>query len=280
MDLQRRDEFKQKLYDLTPTDGKAIGNATLRESLQVAFPNEQLTLDDYWDLRNSLISDGKLEKGRGRGGAVRRVLTVVEPFVPPGANEIIAGIPVAVAVQAAAVQAAVAETSLYEPFQKCIQAGYIPDNFLKPWICEITAFQGRRNTGGLWTRPDVTLIAIQTFAYVPNKLFEVITFEIKPNIETAMEGVYECAAHSAFAHRSYLAFPDSNEFDDNPLFDRISVECERFGLGLILFEDVANWDTYDFHVSAKRNNPDPRAVNDFIKGQISEKSREEIQCWR
>lgn len=81
-----------------------------------------------------------------------------------------------------------AEASLYVPFQNCIQAGYVPDNDLKPWICEITAAQGRRNPGSLWTRPDVTLIAMQTFAYVPHKKFDVITFEIKPSIETAMGG--------------------------------------------------------------------------------------------
>jgi hypothetical protein len=94
-----------------------------------------------------------------------------------------------------------------------------------------------------------------------------------------MEGVFETAAHSAFAHRSYLAFPDSKDYDNNPLFDRILDECERFGLGLILFEDVANWDTYTFEVSAERKDPDPQSVNDFIKGQISEKSREEIKRW-
>lgn len=276
MDLQRRDEFKQKLFDLTPADGKAIGNVSLRDRLKNAFPSETFTLDDYWDLRNSLIADGKMEKGRGQGGSVRRILTVIEP------------IPIVSVIGAAPtanlreqVQVVVAEPSLYEPFQKCVQAGYVPDNDLKPWICEITAFQGRRNTGGLWTRPDVTLIAIQTFTYIPGKLFDVTTFEIKPNIETAMEGVYECAAHSAFAHRSYLAFPDSEEYatTNHPLYDRIADECERFGLGLIVFADVANWDTYTFEVSAKRNNPDPRAINDFIKGQISEKSREEIQRW-
>lgn len=93
------------------------------------------------------------------------------------------------------------------------------------------------------------------------------------------EGVFECAAHSAFANRSYLAFPDSKEYDDSPLYDRISSECERFKLGLILFDNVADWDTYDFQIASIRNNPDPKNVNDFIKAQISEKSREEIQRW-
>jgi len=48
---------------------------------------------------------------------------------------------------------------------------------------------------------------------------------------------------------------------------------------LILFEDVADWDKYNFEVAAERNSPDPQAVNDFIKSQISEKGREAIQRW-
>jgi hypothetical protein len=137
MDLQRRDESKQKLYDLTPADGKSIGNAALRGLLHDAFPNETFSLDDYWDLRNSLIADGKLEKGRGHGGSVRRVITVVEPVAVVNATG-------SVVPAAGPVQVVVAEAPLYEPFQKCILTGYIPDNDLKPWICEITAFQTRQ----------------------------------------------------------------------------------------------------------------------------------------
>jgi hypothetical protein len=118
--------------------------------------------------------------------------------------------------------------------------------------------------GGRWTRPDVALVAMQTFPYVPTKVFQVITFEIKPDLGTGLDGVFEAAAHSAFAHRSYLAFPDSQEYEDNPLYDRITEECARFGLGLILFGDLSNWDTYDFQVTARFREPDPQAVNDFM----------------
>lgn len=272
MDPLRRDEYKQRLYELTPADGKSMGNAALRELLKAAFPDDEFTQDDYFDLRNSLRADGKLERGRGQGGSVHRVLS---------ANPVPAGVGAAAVAEVAepAEPPPPAEADLYEPFRHAIESGYVPDNDLKPWICEITAFQGRRNTGGRWTRPDVVLVAIQTFAYVPNKVFQVITFEIKPDLGTALDGVFEAAAHSAFAHHSYLAFPDSNDYDDNPLYDRINDECKRFGLGLILFEDVKNWDTYDFQVPAKYRDPDPQAVNDFIKGQISEKNREEIQRW-
>jgi hypothetical protein len=276
MDPSRRDEYKQRLYDLTPSNGKSIGNATLRDLLRSAFPQETFAQDDYFDLRNSLRADGKIERGKGKGGSVHRILSA------PIINNGIKADPVATVVdQVEPAEGAPEprEADLYPPFKTVIESGYVPDNDLKPWICEITAAQGRKNTGGRWTRPDVALIAQQTFPYVPNKIFQVITFEIKPDLATALDGVFEASAHSAFAHKSYLAFPDSPDYDDSPLYDRIHTECERFGLGLILFEDVKNWDTYDFQVPAKYRDPDPQAVNDFIKTQISEKGREEIQRW-
>lgn len=266
MDLTRRDEYKQKLYELTPIDGRAIGNGALREVLRAAVPADQFSEEDYWDLRNSLITDGRLEKGRGKGGSVRRVIAIESPATAALAD-------------ASSQFVSAAEASLYEPFQKAIQNGYVPDNDLKPWVCEITASQGRRNTGGVWTRPDVTLIAMQTFTYTPDKIFQVVTFEIKPSVETALAGVYEAAAHSAFAHRSFLAFPAFKDYDRNPTFERIRQECLRFNLGLILFEDVAVWDTYEFELDELSSQPEPHRVNDFIKGQISEKNREEIQRW-
>jgi hypothetical protein len=272
IDPQQRDKYKQALYELTPNDGKTITNASVRDALRAQFPDDDIAQEDYWDLRNSLIADGKLETARGRGGSVRRVPAEVTIETPSATAMAGAVAPIVTALETR-------EAELYEPFKKAIETGYVPNNDLKPWICENTAAQGRRATGGRWTRPDVTLIAMQTFAYVPDKLFEVITFEIKPNLDTALDGVYEAAAHSAFAHRSYLAFPDSKDYESNPLFDRIRNECERFKLGLILFEDVANWDTYNFEVESQTQDPDPQAVNDFIKIQISERSREEIQRW-
>jgi len=276
MDPLRRDEYKQRLFDLTPADGKSIGNATLRELLKAAFPQETFAQDDYFDLRNSLRADGRIERGRGKGGSVHRLIG------DANAEGVAAAAPVAPLmdqVEPAEAPPEAREADLYQPFKIAIETGYVPDNDLKPWICEITASQGRKNTGGRWTRPDVALIAQQTFPYVPNKIFQVITFELKPDLGTALDGVFEASAHSAFAHRSYLAFPNSPDYDDSPLYDRIHAECERFGLGLILFEDVRNWDTYDFQVPAKFKEPDPQAVNDFIKTQISEKSREDIQRW-
>src|ERR1035437_7018219 len=78
MDPTRRDEYKQRLYDLTPVDGKSVGNASLRERLAAAFPTDTFTREDYFDLRNSLRTEGKLETGRGKGGSVHRVTAAAQ----------------------------------------------------------------------------------------------------------------------------------------------------------------------------------------------------------
>ena len=41
----------------------------------------------------------------------------------------------------------------------------------------IAAAQGKRATGGPWTRPDIVGVAIRTFRYLPSEYLEVVTFE-------------------------------------------------------------------------------------------------------
>jgi hypothetical protein len=182
------------------------------------------------------------------------------------------------AAQSPEIAAQVSETSLYEPFHKAILTGYIKDNRLKRFISEITAHQGRRATGGKWTRPDVTLVAVRTYQFTPGKRLEVITFEIKPSVDSALEGVYEALAHSAFAHRSFLAV-DQREFkgEGEVPNERIIQECTRHGVGYIAFEDVVDYNTYDIICPAKLRDPDPEEVDNFIKKQISPEKQDELR---
>ncbi len=97
--------------------------------------------------------------------------------------------------------------------------------------------------------------------FTPGRRLEVITFEVKEGLDAAVEGVFESLAHSAFAHRSYLAvhlegYQDLQDVPD----DRIVPECERFGVGYIIFSDPGDYDTYDVVVSARLKEPDPADV--------------------
>lgn len=271
MDQAKKPEYKTKMLELVPVDGKTITNRALREAFKAAFPDDQITDDDYWLIRDALIEDGAIQSGRGYGGTVRRVLVEKEPPEPQAA--------VAVAEAVASIQA---EADLYEPFHDAIQKGYTRTHGIRRFVSEITARQGRRLTGGKWTRPDMTLLAMRTYTFTPGKRLEVITFEVKEGLEGAVEGVFEALAHSIFAHRTYLAVHLSGfqGMDEKDIGDeRIIQECERFGVGYILFDKAEDYDTYNILVNAKLKEPDPADVDDFVRQQISAQKQEEVREW-
>jgi hypothetical protein len=261
LDPTRKIEYRQKLLELIPP-GDSKGNSTLREQLRRAIEaaGDHVTDEDYWTLRDSLIEEGLIETGRGRGGSVHRVAR-------DSAN----------GPQVRTPPISVLESELYEPFLTAIKSGYAPSNRIKRFIIEATAMQGRRATGGKWTRPDISLIAMRTYSFVPGKHLEIITFEIKPSVDTALEGIFEALAHSVFAHRSFLAVctRDPEDRDD----DRVYQECKRLGVGYITFSDSGDYDTFDTVVSAPLKAPDPYEIDNFIKTQIAPHNQEEIREW-
>lgn len=62
--------LRDAILTSVPRDGSSIGNQSLLEQLRRQFP--QLADDVFWSVRDALIDEGLLAKGRGRGGAVRR----------------------------------------------------------------------------------------------------------------------------------------------------------------------------------------------------------------
>ncbi|WP_295452450.1 site-specific DNA-methyltransferase [uncultured Thiodictyon sp.] len=62
------------LLSLVPADGATIGNTALRRQIEARLAPAGLTLveADYWEAQTALIAQGRLIKGQGRGGTVRR----------------------------------------------------------------------------------------------------------------------------------------------------------------------------------------------------------------
>jgi len=121
---------------------------------------------------------------------------------------------------------------------------------------------------------------MRQYPFLPGKKIEIITFEIKPNYDTALDGVFEALAHSAFAHRSYLAVDVSSFKVGESLPDeRIISECERFGLGYITFDKAEDYDTYEIYIPAKLREPASAEANKFITTQLSEENKEKIRSW-
>jgi hypothetical protein len=256
MDPSKKRDYQQLLLSLVPAVGESIGNANLRDQVRekIRAQGDDLSDQEYWLLRNTLIEEGVLEQGRGRGGSVHRLEEAVAEAPPSRA-----------------------ESALYEPFLKAVTEGYAPANRIKRYVAEITAAQGRRMTVGKWTRPDITLLAVRGFSFIPGKRLEIITFEVKPNLDQALDGVFEALAHSAFAHLAFLAVDISSYGEDEPPDDRVYQECKRLGIGYITFKDPADYNTFDIEISAAVKEPDPYEADKFITTQISADKQNDLR---
>lgn len=241
-----------------------LGNVTLRNRLVAKGWSE----DTYWPIRNRLIERGILETGRGKGGSVRKV--AAEAPAPETARA-----------EAVARVGSQAERDLYAPMAEVIRNRWGNAYRLDSLVVEITAQQGARQTGGRWTRPDITVASFKTFAYVPGKHFDLITFEIKPYDTLDVTVIYEALAHRRAATRAYalVHIPDDKLEALQAVLDEVASEAKRFGVGLIVAADPANYDTWDELIEAVRHEPDPERLNDFLAQQVSQVFREQIVRW-
>jgi hypothetical protein len=254
-------ELADMMLTLLPEDGTAKGNITLRSEWQTKAGNGIANdPENYWRIRQLLLDTGKVELGKGKGGSVRLVVTpdtattnaTTEP-IPPS-------------------QERRRESDLYGPVHETIQNSWAISELAFPagsFVSCISAFQGRATTGGKWTRPDITLVFARKFAYL-GPLVEVVTFEVKPFESLGVDAVFETAAHTARAHRSFLLaeVPDPQHGEDDFLqsdeFLRIETECLRFGVGLATFVEPDNLDTWTVRVRPPAHRPDPSLVENWL----------------
>jgi hypothetical protein len=244
-----------RLLALVPDDGSTIGNTTLMRALKWAEHR-------YWPTRDSLIEAGMITRAKGRGGAVRRVLRA------EGASAEIAG--EAELVGEAAI-ATIREAELYPPIRDTLEAFWAKERQIEPLAIEVTAAQGRRTTGGKWTRPDLVSVAVRTYRYLPGKYMEVVTFEVKPFDAIDVTAIYEALAHLRSATHAYVILHIPNEREE---LVKLTVEeiCQvgrTHGVGVIVMSDPADWSTWDEREEARRAEPDPQRLDEFITVQLS-----------
>ncbi len=172
---------QQELYDHVPLDGSAIGNKALRQGLSWDEAK-------YWSVRDPLIEQGLLGLGKGKGGSVRRKIENVKPAlaaetsVKAGGNQ-------------EAAEPTLGESHYYAKVKQVLEEKWSKDLKLEEFFVEVTAQQGRRDTGGTWTRPDVVVVSVSTYQNVPGKFVDLTTFEVKLATKCDVTAVYEALAH-------------------------------------------------------------------------------------
>lgn len=240
------EDDKRAFMKELPLDGSFIGNMALRAELG-------WTEQRYYRTKQALLEDESIVPGRGKGGSVARQRKEKKRKYNTK------------------------ESRLYRPFKTALEKWADESMNLKSYIVEITASSGRRDSG-VWSRPDLVLISSEMQRYVPGKSFEIMTFELKHEDSWDVTAVFEAAAHSRFATRSYLAVKRPAHLERNDLH-RIETECSRLKIGLIYFSRVSDFGTYEFYLDAIRNEPDPREMDEFIHERIGEENREKIRAW-
>lgn len=248
------------LLELVPKDGSAIGNVTLLNLLK-------WEKDKYWRVREGLLSSGTLEQGKGKGGSVRRAnqngsaVLVTKPS--PSRNA--------------------PEGQLYEPLLQVLSKEWAPEMRIESDQIhfEITARQGKKNTGGTWTRPDITAVSVRRFQYLIGDFFDVWTFEVKPVEAFDVTAIFEAASHASRATRSYalLQVPENVGSTEQELIDRCAREAARLRVGLITFSSASDFATWETKVEAPRLETAPEALDEFIS-HLSAQAKERIGKWK
>lgn len=246
-------EQAQKLLQLIPVDGSFVGNTSLRRKSGLG--------DDYWKVRNDLEEAGLIALGRGRGGSVALQLSAATPInavdTAPTGNLVHE------------------EVDLYEPVRKLLNddwgtAAKESEDFFE---LRITASpRGRQRDSGQWSRPDLTLVEVNTFEYLPGSNLEVTTFEVKKFGDVQnIASVYEAAAHSRWAHYAYLVAEIPEENYEFP--DRFISEIQRFRVGLItLWRDNKEW-KFGVETDPERLTPEPKELESLLKTFFSDSKR-------
>lgn len=238
--------------------GESMGNTTLLAKLQ--WPDAQ-----YWAIKSRLLDQGKVQKGRGRGGASLRLFQFDDEKTP-------VDLPVVVVTPSTEYDD---ERKLYVPVEDVLVGGWLKERGFDRFLVERTSSQGGRATGGAWSRPDLTIVGYQTFPYLPGKYLDVVTFEIKPEWDISVKAVYEALSHRRGATRCYvvLHMPTEREIDD------VLSEAKKFGVGVITISSFTGMGNWIEEVEAERIEPDPERLNNFLAVQIGEANRQEILKW-
>ena len=246
----RLDEFIAALRSA----GGSSGNGTLRQTLE-------WDEDFYWRVQGRLIENGQIVAGRGRGGSVRltdaQLVKEGPPqFAPPR------------------------ERDLYAPLRDSIERKWINRFGFDEVRVDETHSRGSKDTGGTFTRPDLTAAGIKRYVYLSKRL-EIVTFEVKLNEATNILAVLEAVAHREAAHRSYVFYSISRSaFEVVSESDRITELAQKYGIGIVLAERPEMVEGWEILLDAVRHEPDPARLDRFLGDLPNEGMKKQLSKWK
>lgn len=254
--------FAQFLIALENQPGGSAGNYAMMKIL--GWPESE-----YWRVRNKMLADGRIARGKGKGGSVKLV---------PHNDE--AAPPSAPAGQGVDENRVRRESDLYEICVDVLRSEWAKEQDLHDFHAEITANPGNVETGGVWSRPDISGLSLRVFPNWPSKHYDIWTFEIKPTWAFNPIGIFEASAHARRATHAWALYHVLEEdLQKETLIDRMVEEAHRFGVGLIFFTEPSKFELWDIKVDSVRQTPDPRLLEEFVSIQFSQEARNKLTVW-
>lgn len=262
------EDDKETLLKHVPQNGLSIGNVTLRKQLR--WDEER-----YWQTRDALVDEQKISLGRGKGGSVRRVeaATVISSGVSidgPGKGG------------TEETDEHIGEESLYGKIETVLREKWGKEFRLQDsFFVQTTAKQGRHDTGGKWSRPDLIVVSVQSFQNLPGKFVDITTFEVKTHDNFDLTAVYEALAHLRAANRAYLLISRPRHLSDDleERVESVAEEASRHGIGLIVAHDVTSYAEWHFRVDPQVNQPEPARLDEFLETQVSAENKKQLHRW-
>jgi hypothetical protein len=173
------------------------------------------------------------------------------------------------------------EKELYAPIHETLRSFWIPENGIHDFVFNVTASQGRRSTGGKWTRPDIALATCNSYLYVRARPIELRTFEVKTYEGLDVTSVYEALSHRRAAHYAYvLAYvPEYQREALRSVLERLTSDARAHGVGVTTLADPRKYETWRVEVEARRANPDPLDIETFVAEQTDDQFKRKIAQW-
>jgi hypothetical protein len=245
------------LLEKVPNDGTSIGNKKLRGFLNWEY-------EKYFRVRNRLVDAGELLIGQGKGGSV---------FLAPGSTYYAKK-----RTRAKSKQIFQPEVKYYEPIKNGLREFWVREQFpsLTDFEIQITAHQGSKSTGGIWTRPDIAVYSYGAYRFFPGRTYDLISFEVKLATSTDIRAVFEAKGHARRASRSYVICV--GDLDAQAQQDLTQVAREQ-SIGLILATDEKDPESWEVLIDAVRRDPDPAWIDEFVRQNFDEAQQLRIEAW-
>lgn len=225
--------------------------------------------DEYWAAEQKLVDEGRIERRRGRNGGIQ--------LLPP-----VAGHFDAEPLEPEAVEVAEQDREInhYEPALDQILANWMEQPGFTHVFGAVTGLQGRRHTGGRWSRPDIVLCTVSEWLFSSRPEGDVRTIEVKRFEATDVLAVYEALSHKARSHYAYLlivGFPSSLTPDQQADFDNLLAVAGKNGVGVITAQNSSDWRTWEFQLDPTRSDADHQAIHQLLLDQVPPDVRDKFR---